>query len=330
VVIASISRGDFRRPSLLQATISPELEQIVMRCLASEPARRGDSARALADELRAMARQAGFEDGPSALRQFLDEPEAFEAQLRPRVADAAVERARRHVRRGELARALTQVGRATAYVSDHHGAAAVIRSVSARRRWARAALGLVAAAALSAAAYMGYTVRMRWVAARATAAASARAAASAAASTASQAAAIPAHKVAAETQATPPPLRARPRGSATRRKPARTITTREEPAGLEATAPAVEPVAVPEPPPAAVAEPPPAPGRVKLMSSRAFCFPSLDDEPVTGQSPVSYPKVTPGRHRVFCDKQLVGEIDVPPGGDILRTIKRGSDGKPRF
>jgi hypothetical protein len=66
------------------------------------------------------------------------------------------------------------------------------------------------------------------------------------------------------------------------------------------------------------------------MASRGFCFPSLDDHPVSGQIPAIYTKVAAGRHRVFCDKQLVGEIDVPAGGDIQKTIRRGPDGKPRF
>jgi tRNA A-37 threonylcarbamoyl transferase component Bud32 len=334
-VIASISRGEFRRPSQLQATVAPELEQIIVRCLAPEPARRGTSARALAEELRALAGLAGFDDGPSALRRFLDEPEAFEAQLRPRVADAAVERARRHVRRGELARALTQVGRATAYVPDHHGAATVIRSVSARRRWARGALGLVTVAALTAAAFMGYRVRMRWVAARATAAA-ARAAALAPSERASKGAGPPPAEIATAVNAPATGLASMPSAKSRSRVPARkkaVKTTQSAPAEAEvAPAPAERGAAIdPAPqPPAVPTEPPVAPGKVTLMSWRAFCFPSLDDEPVTRQSPVSYPKVTPGRHRVFCDKQLVGEIEVLPGGHMRKTILRGSDGKPLF
>jgi serine/threonine-protein kinase len=329
-VIASICRGEFRRPSQVQATVSPELEQIILRCLVADPARRGASARELAGELRALARQAGFEDGPTALRRFLDDPEAFEAELRPRVADAAVDRARRHLRRAELARALTEVGRATAYLPNHHGAAAVVRSVSARRRWARSALGLLAAGALVASAYAGYTARMRWVAARAAGERSIDSQRSAVSGQRPAEAAAPA---AGAAVASPPPgaqpgpsPRIRVRPSANRKKTTRTVM-REEP-------PPREPVAAPPEPPAVeesvAPEPPPVPGKVRLMASQGFCFPSLDDEPVSGQVPAVYPKVIAGRHRVYCDKQLVGEIDVPPGGHVERTIRRGPDGKPAF
>jgi serine/threonine-protein kinase len=318
-VIASISRGDYRRPAQLQATVSPELDQLVVRCLASDPAQRGESARALAAELRAMARDAGLTDGPAALRRFLDDPDGFEAELRPRVADAAVERARRHLRRGELARALTQVGRATAYVPDHHGAEAVVRSVSARRRWAWTTLVVIALAALSAAGYMGYTVRMRWLAARNRGSEVVPAAVVKPAST-------PPAQVAA-TPAPPSPVakapgRSRIRPGGRTKKP---VHVASQPAEVEpAPAPA-------EPAPEPVAAPPePAPAKVTLMSSRGFCFPSLDDHPVSGQIPAVYAKVAPGRHRVYCDKQLVGEIEVPPGASLQRTIKPGPDGKPRF
>jgi hypothetical protein len=316
-VIAAISRGDFRRPSQVQATVSPELERIIVRCLAPDPAQRGEGAGPLAAELRALAREAGLEDGPAALRRFLDDPGAFEAELRPRVADAAVARARRHLRRGELARALSQVGRATAYVPDHHGAEAVVRSVSARRRWARTALVLTAVAALVAAGTMGYRVRMRWLAAL--------------------------NRPALQSPPTgaPPPAPAKAPPSGPPREAAATLPhprvaasavrkklRRSTPAPVVAAPPelVVDDSPLPAPP-----EPPrPEPARVTLMSTRGLCFPSLDDEPVLKRTPVVYASVTAGRHRVYCDGKLVGEIEVPAGSAITRIIKVDRDGKPRL
>src|SRR5205814_5347448 len=75
--------------------------------------------------------------------------------------DAAVERARQHVRRGELARALNQVGRATAYVSDHRGADAVLRSISARRRWIKFATTAGIVALVGASGYYGWALLTR-------------------------------------------------------------------------------------------------------------------------------------------------------------------------
>jgi eukaryotic-like serine/threonine-protein kinase len=329
VVMAAIGRGDFRRPSRVQATVPPELEQIIVRCLAAESARRATSARALGEELRALARQAGLDDGPAALRRFLDDPEAFEAQLRPRVADSAVERARRHVKRGELARALIQVGRATAYVPGHHGAAAVVRSVTVRRRWARSAVGLAVAATLVGTAYLGLTIRTRWAAAP---------------KQPSPVPSIAPPSATREQMAPPSPVAAAP--SPTAGPPVAAARTRPHPTRVRRPSPkpvVAEETPAPEPPPAvvpavaddatpapAVSPPAPVPGVVKLMSSRGFCFPSLDDQPVSGQSLAIYSKVAPGRHRVYCDKQLVGEIDVAPGARVEKNIKRGDDGKPRF
>jgi len=101
-VIAAVARGTFKRASQIAAVVSPELDQVIARCLHTTPGERYPSARALADELRAMARDSGLGEELPALRQFLDDPDAFEGTLRPRVADAAVARARQHVRRRGL------------------------------------------------------------------------------------------------------------------------------------------------------------------------------------------------------------------------------------
>jgi serine/threonine-protein kinase len=44
-----------RRPTLLEPTISPELELLVLKCLEKEPERRYQSARELRVELRKLA-----------------------------------------------------------------------------------------------------------------------------------------------------------------------------------------------------------------------------------------------------------------------------------
>jgi hypothetical protein len=77
-------------------------------------------------------------------------------------------------------------------------------------------------------------------------------------------------------------------------------------------------------------------GKVKLFAWRGFCYPSLDDEPVSGRLPAEYPRVTPGKHQVFCSPDRagprlpVGEIVVEPGSSIEKHIKPGADRSPRF
>ena len=132
-MIAAILRGTFRRPSQVVAAVGPDFEPMILRCLKANPAERYPSAAALASDLRDFTRAAGLVPEPQRLHQFLDNPEAAEADLRPRVADAALARARQLARHGQLARALAEIGHATAYVPNHAGAARLLRRLSAGR-----------------------------------------------------------------------------------------------------------------------------------------------------------------------------------------------------
>jgi eukaryotic-like serine/threonine-protein kinase len=327
-VIAAVARGTFKRASQVAAVVSPELDQVIGRCLMATAADRYPSARALADDLRALGRECGTTDVGPALRQFLDDPDAFDAALRPKVANAAVERARQHVRRGELARALNQVGRATAYVSDHRGAEAVLRSISARRRWIKGTTVTAIIAVVGASGYFGWMMIKR-------------------------PRPVPAPPIVAtapqpppRVELPPPPVPVPPPPApevaptpvaAQAKKRTKQATKREEPAPVVATAPTVAAAVppAPEPPPPAPPEPKPQPGFVKLLSSMGFCHPSLDDRPIAEGTVVEYPDVAPGKHRVFCaaekdgPKQLAGEILVRPGTRLERPI-RWTNGKPHF
>jgi hypothetical protein len=303
-VIAAISKGQFRKPSQLQATVSPELDRIVLQCMSLDPGRR-PTVQALARELRALAEP----EGGGALRRFLDDPEAFEAELRPRVADAAVARARQHIGRGELGRALAQIGRATAYVPEHRGAAAALRSISARRRWSRVAGVLLGLGALTAAGYAISVSRAR-----------VRRPPTVVVAPAAEAPRAAPIERAPSIVRTPPPV-------AHSRKP-----VRKAPAPVAVEAAAVTALADPlPPPPPAVA--PPRPGRVKIRAPRSFCLPSLDDRPPV-YSPAVYDAVSPGKHQVRCalelggPRLLVGEIDVGDGQMVERQVVEGPDGKP--
>jgi serine/threonine-protein kinase len=326
-VIAAVARGTFRRASQVAAVVSPELDQVIARCLNPLPAERYPSARALAGELRALGKESCFSDEPAALRQFLDDPDAFEAALRPRIANAAVERARQHVRRGELARALNQVGRATAYVPDHRGADAVLRSISARRRWIKGASVAGITALVGAAGYFGWAFIKR-----------PRPPAPVVMRTDPTPASLPPR---VEPPRPPPPVEVPPavvetpgaRPTKKRHRPAALVVKHEETAPAPVAATVATPA--PEPPPPPPPEPKPQPGFVKLLSSMGFCHPSLDDRPISKSTVVEYADVDPGKHRVFCaekqegPKQLAGEIVVKPGGRVERPIK-WTDGKPHL
>jgi len=104
-VIAAIMHGKFRPPSRVVATVGPDFEPIIMRCLKASPSERYPSAAALAADLRDFAHASGLLPEGEALRHYLDAPEAAATELRPRVAEAAVARARQNWRRGQTAEA---------------------------------------------------------------------------------------------------------------------------------------------------------------------------------------------------------------------------------
>ena len=96
--------------------------------------------------------------------------------------------------------------------------------------------------------------------------------------------------------------------------------------------PAPSPAPEPAPQPATPKTPEqPSPGVVQLFATGAICYPSLDAEPATVFMP-RYEGVAPGRHKIFCTrnkggtKEPVGEIDLPPGARVERTVMQ-KDGK---
>jgi eukaryotic-like serine/threonine-protein kinase len=147
-VLAAVTRGHFKPLSQVSPYAGSDLDRIVGRCLKMAPAERYPDAAALAQDLGALCRSVGLEDQNRCLRHLLGDPDAFEADLRPRVAAAAVASTRRHARRGELARALGELSRATAYVPGHGEAARLLRRITRQRRWLKIGGAIAACAAL--------------------------------------------------------------------------------------------------------------------------------------------------------------------------------------
>jgi serine/threonine-protein kinase len=342
-VIASVVRGTFRRPSQIAATVGPRFERIVLRCLSPNPAARYPNAGELAADLRELAGEAGLLPEQPALCRFLDDPAKFEAELRPKVADVAVAQARRRARRGELARALAEIGRATAYVPSHAGANALLKKLSAGRTALRVAGVVAASLVLTTTTWLAWHPPWRKPAPvvsptqpkpppKPTPAGSATGPASPSPSP------LPVGERVAETDQRRLPERggAMP-PSVAKLKPARRAGTSgtsavPQPAATPTVAPAEQPAPSPAPEPATPkTSEQPSPGVVQLFATGAICYPSLDAEPATVFMP-RYQGVAPGRHTIFCTrnkggaKEPVGEIDLPPGARVERTVTQ-KDGK---
>jgi eukaryotic-like serine/threonine-protein kinase len=347
-VIAGIVQGSFRRPSQIAATVGPRFERIVLRCLRPNLADRYANAGELAADLRELAGEAGLVPEQPALHRFLDDPAKFEAELRPKVADAAVAQARKRAHRGELARALAEIGRATAYMPDHSGANALLKKLSAGRTALRVVGIAVAALVLASAAWLAWHPPWRAPAPAAAALqpmtppnpAPIPPTAAGVTETAASAAAEVTAVIPSTASGNPPTVRAPSPALARTRSARRAGTTGTSVAAQPMAAPTVASAAQPSPARAAETTPSPAtprtpekpnPGVVQLFATGAICYPSLDAEPPTIFMP-RYEGVAPGQHKVFCTrdkggvKELVGEIDLPPGARVQRTVTQ-KDGK---
>src|SRR5205085_11489094 len=128
-------RGQCKRPSQVSRYVGPAFDELVARCLRPLPEERIAGAAALAEALRAFCGASGLSDGDKCLRHFLADPDGFDAELGPRLAARAVANARKQARRGEFARALGELSRATEYDPKNTEAARLITSISSRRRW---------------------------------------------------------------------------------------------------------------------------------------------------------------------------------------------------
>ena len=327
-VIAAILLGRFRAPSRVVATVGPNFEPVIMRCLKARPPERYPSAAALAADLRAFTHASGLSPEGEALRHYLDDPEAATGQLRPRVAEAAVARARANWRHGQIARALADIGHATAYVPNHPGAARLLKRLSAGRTVLRVAVVLVGLAVAFGIFVLAQPLLIRKpvlpapsIAANVT---------------------TPPPPPAAPAVTSPPPAPASPEQATAGLAPSkvtpapkprngrRARSAQSEPptTAVEAPSPAPPAPAVPAPEPA----PPPVretiqprPGSIALFAKGGFCYPSLDDHPAADLMPV-FREVSPGKHKIYCSrakgspKEFAGEVDLPPGARIERTV----------
>jgi eukaryotic-like serine/threonine-protein kinase len=356
LVVASIARGLYKRPSQISGYAGTGLDEICGRCLRVQPAERYPDLGDLAADLRGFCRAGGLEPDDKSLFDLLTDPERFEAGLRPRVADAAVVQARRHSRRGELGRALSELARATAYVPRHPEAEKLVASISWRRRWLKVA-GVAAAAAALAGAVVFFGPHVQaWLTAVAPVAAVpaergvAAAPENAVPSQAPAAVVPPASEGAgaraaagvaaavAKEQATRAAVESRRERRRTSARRGRTVTKTDAPPEAEELArnddaePVLE-LAPPEPLPVA----PPAPRKVPVViyAQNFFCDPSLDAERAR-VSPARYPGVLEGEHEVYCNwpgmpPVMVGKVRVQApsrGGAWEVSIGRNDRGKP--
>jgi serine/threonine-protein kinase len=346
-VITAIVRGTFRRPSQVIATVGPEFEAMILRCLKSNPTERYAHAGLFATDLRQFLRQAGLDDEGLNLRRFLDGPTAFESALRPKVADVCIERARQHMRRGELARAFSEISHATAYVPKHPGAEKLLRRLTVGKVALKISILLMVAGLVTLVVLLGRPLLHP----KSTSTKTPETAISKPSTPPVKSnlpipsippnAAVPARKTPvldSEPTLKPTatvietvPRSRKTKASASRTKPAATPELSKDGSELADNIPNVElPAPVKETIPPPIETPVTTPqkprsGTIALFAKGGFCYPSLDDHPAKELMP-TYKGLAPGKHKVFCSRTLksprefAGEIDLLPGIRIERTV----------
>ena len=332
-VITSICKGEYKRAAQIDARVGPELDRIIVGCLRPVPAERYQSAQAVSVLLRACAGRVGLLEPGLVVRQLLDQPTTLAETLAPKLAANAIQNARGFIKKRQLARALAELGRATAYVPNHAEAERLIGSLSSQRKWGRAVIAVGAAAALAAVCvtgerYLSSRARMRKtevfsqipIVLQPTAAVAPK-------SPPVIPANVPELKVAVAALPAEKPK----------------ILTRKK--HIEAAIPAVvaaaelqqlDPVVTPTPAPApsVAPAPPPRTAHVRLFARFAFCFPSLDTDNVRKAPPRAYDMVVPGAHQVFCaltqdgPRLPVGTLNVQPGATLDVNIIPDAKGQP--
>jgi serine/threonine-protein kinase len=342
-VITAIVRGTFRRPSQIIATVGPEFESMILRCLKSNPAERYANAGLFAADLRTFLRQAGLENEGLNLRQFLDSPEEFEKKLRPKVADICIGRARLHMRRGELARALAEISHATAYVPKHPGAEKLLRRLTVGKAAIKVVILLIVSGLVTLVILLGRPLlHPKPIPVKAPEIALTQRPLPPTSSP-------PAKKPAAIEIIKPPVLdtdlsnkpttpasvtasrNRKTKLSGSKTKPTLTPELRpEEPNSIESPPKTELPVPIKAPVPVVPNTPvltpqKTLPGTIALFAKGGFCYPSLDNHPAKELMP-TYTALAPGKHKVYCSRTLksprefAGEIDLLPGIRIERTV----------
>ena len=144
-VLSAILRGEFVRPAKLESRIGPELERIILRCLAREAADRYAGGAEAARALRDWLKEADLGDETATLRRFLDAPDAFVDEQSPRISQMAVAAAQVARQKRQGARALAELDRALAYDPSNAQAQLLLNQLShGARRIPRAVLAIVA------------------------------------------------------------------------------------------------------------------------------------------------------------------------------------------
>jgi serine/threonine-protein kinase len=139
-VLKRIAEGRFPDPRTLNRLVADRLTRIIARALAKKPDDRYPTVDALVTDLRAYIADGGLENSRDEIRQYVVDPDGYEAALSPRIVSALVATGRREQAAGRLARTLECWNRALALDPQNNDVLKALRKIEGRRRIYRAAV----------------------------------------------------------------------------------------------------------------------------------------------------------------------------------------------
>lgn len=148
-----ILAGEYRPAQQLAPLVSDELGRTLQRALQRDPARRFESAQAMADALLEELAQLGFSDVPAELRAYFADPVAYERWLSSELLERLILRAEEVSAQHQRARALSLYNRALELSPNDQRVLRAVDSIGrtqrtgALLRWAGVAAMLAAAVA---------------------------------------------------------------------------------------------------------------------------------------------------------------------------------------
>ncbi len=136
-------------PLVAKPVLGRPLRDVIMRCLAKDPAQRYARAADLAASLSVILNDVGIEDSQTELQRYFADPAAETARLRTQILARLLADARTLVQRRERLPAIDRLNRALAIDDGNAQALALVRSLDRASRQTVLARGALAVAALS-------------------------------------------------------------------------------------------------------------------------------------------------------------------------------------
>jgi serine/threonine-protein kinase len=159
-ILRRVLEGDFDDPRLADPRVPDPLADLMIRCLAVDPARRPATAADVRTELDRLLAEVGLARPAHELAAFLRDPAAFKAAFPARAAAALVARGDAALADGATARALGFFNRVLAVDPDNAEVPVKLARLS-RRQKLRRALGAAAVGALALALTLGAALLVR-------------------------------------------------------------------------------------------------------------------------------------------------------------------------